>query len=288
MTRSMTAYARVTSKPIRGFSYVVELHSINRKMLDVHMHLGRELLFLDIPLRKVVAAKIHRGLINVKVHHSKGEKIADILPFLKKLKSRFEKITKELKLPQEEITLPFLMQQLQHLSLEDEMGADLEKELKKVLEQGLKQLIVMKEKEGEALAKDLVKRLKAIHKHILAIRKMSAGGVERYKEKLLKRLELLFSGEEIDDKIAREVALYAEKIDITEEVVRLESHLKQMQDLFVSKTTEKGKTLEFLTQEMGREINTIAAKSGELGVTQLAVEVKSELEKIREQVQNIE
>lgn len=284
----MTAYARVKSKEIKGLSWVFELHSVNRKTLEIHMHLGKELLFLDLEMRKIIAKELHRGQLTVKLNLTKSKKSELLLQLLKKMKSDFVTLSKELNLSKDDITLPFLLGQFDKISLEEEFGAKIQNELKKTLENALKELIKMKEVEGKALSEDIAKRCKLISGYLTQIEKESKKSPEQYRKKLKTRLSEILTEAEMDERVLREVALFAEKVDITEEITRIKSHLKQMVNLLESKEISIGRKLDFLVQEMLREINTIASKTSLLEVTKKSIECKAELEKIREQVQNIE
>lgn len=287
MTRSMTAYSRAISSEIDGLKWTVEIHSVNRKTLDVNLYLPRDLLFLDIELRKIIQQSLQRGQVTVKVNFEKEKQSGAELPLLKKLKSGWEKTAKELGFPKDAITLPFLLSQIDQVSL-DVYGTKIQTELKKTVGNALDGLIKMKEVEGKALAADLLKRIKLLKDNVSAMEKLSAKAPELYREKLLERLKVILKESLDDERVLREVALFAEKADVTEEVTRLKSHLVQFGDLLKSKGESIGRTLDFLIQEILREINTISSKSADLAQTQLAVSSKAELEKIREQVQNIE
>lgn len=285
MTRSMTAYSRVISSEIDGLKWTVEIHSVNRKTLDVNLYLPRDLLFLDIELRKLISQSLQRGQVTVKVNFEKEKQSTVVIPVLKKLKTGWEKTAKELGFPKEEITLSFLLSQTDQTSF---FGEEVETELKKTVKEALDGLIKMKEVEGKALAADLLKRIKHLKDNVSAMEKLSSKAPELYREKLLLRLQQILKESLDDERVLREVALFAEKADVTEEVTRLKSHLVQFGDLLKSKGESIGRTLDFLIQEILREINTISSKSADLAQTQLAVSSKAELEKIREQVQNIE
>ena len=290
MTRSMTAYGRAMSKEMQPVSWIVEIHSVNRKGLDIHMHLAKELLFLDIPLRKEVASAVQRGQITIKVAFKKSKDQAALTTNLKKLKTYWQKCAQQLDYPIDAIDLPFLLAQMESVPLE-EIGLTEEKietDLKKTLKEAMDSFLKMKEVEGVSLAIDIKKRLKLLAEYLKEVEQETQGAAKKYREKLLLRLEEVAGGSIDDERILKEVALYAEKIDITEEITRLKSHFEQAESLFSSKEKSIGRTLDFLTQEMLREINTIASKSGDLSVTKRAVLSKAELEKIREQVQNIE
>jgi uncharacterized protein (TIGR00255 family) len=147
----------------------------------------------------------------------------------------------------------------------------------------------MKEREGNALAADILPRLEVIENSMAGIRLNSGHIVERYRSKLQERIkEVCSAGEECDDRVLREVALFAERQDITEELTRLQSHIDQFRLTVRSKEKSVGRTLDFLSQEMNREINTIGSKASDAEVAKEVISVKSELEKIREQIQNIE
>ena len=154
--------------------------------------------------------------------------------------------------------------------------------------EALEGLCEMKTLEGKALSKDLTQRLAKLEKMAQAIEGLSPQASEKLRIKLKERLsEVLEMGEALDERIGREIALFAERIDISEEITRLHSHIAQFRTVIGSKGAA-GRKLEFLVQEMGREINTIGSKSADAEISHLVVECKSELEKVREQIQNIE
>jgi len=282
----MTAYSRAVSSEVDGQKWTVEIHSINRKTLDINLYLPRDLLFLDVEIRKLIQDTLQRGQVTVKVSHEK-EKSGAALPLMKKIKSGWEKTAKELGYSKETITLSFLLAQMDQIS-SGELGTKVQNELKKTVGSALTGLIKMKEVEGKALAADLLKRVKTLKDNVHSMEKLGARAPETYREKLLERIETILKEPLEDERILREVAIFAEKADITEEITRLKSHLSQFADLLKTKGESIGRTLDFLIQEILREINTVSSKSAELPLTQLAISSKAELEKIREQVQNIE
>lgn len=287
MTRSMTAYSRFVTPPIEGVSWTVEIHSVNRKGFDLHIFSGKELFSLDLELRKMVGEEISRGQVTLKISPQRGGKGEISLTLLKQLKKEWEKTAEELKFPKEQITLEFLLGQSNRVLVE-EGGEKVQNALKKGVKHTLDALIKMKSVEGLALEKEVLKHLKLLESNVKKIKGLSKKEPEAYRKKLvdrLKELSLEIGGEE---RVLREVALFAEKIDITEELARLDSHFNQFKGVFQSGEKSIGKTLEFLTQEMGREINTIGSKTQQLEVTKLVLSSKGMVEKIREQVQNIE
>ena len=160
--------------------------------------------------------------------------------------------------------------------------------VKRALGTALQGMLTMREREGQALARDIQKRFKALGDRIKKVNSLSAGVAKRYKKNLLDRM--VRSGVELkatSPQVIRELAMFADKADISEELVRLDSHLVQAKDIF-AKGGSVGRTLDFLCQEIFREINTIGSKANDSGISRIVVDFKAELEAIREQVQNVE
>ncbi len=286
----MTAYSRVVSEEKRGLSWVVEIHSVNRRHLDLHIHLPKEFMCFDVDLRKEISKSLFRGNVTVKVFLRKEQKGSVSLSLLKSLKKEWEKIASDLGYSKESINLPFLLKELEQSSF-DALGVGektIRAELKRTMEKALELLIQMKTKEGKALSIDLTKRLKSISAHLNKIEKLAGASVVKKKKKLLEVLASVLEESTEDERVLREVAIFAEKVDTSEELTRLHSHIVQMAALLEKAGQSKGKSLDFLTQEMLRETNTIASKAADLKITQLSLQIKGELEKIKEQVQNIE
>lgn len=261
----------------------------------MNVHLPKELLRFDIEIRNWVSSAFARGQITVRVHLDQDEALTQQFMLqsatLKELQSGWEKIAAQLGYPKESVSFEFLAAQLATVHGKDPVENEQEilGILKELFHQAAESASQMKEREGLALAKDILQRLNQIEAHVHQIRSLSTDCVQRYREKLTERiLEVCTSGPECDERILREVAIYAEKVDITEELTRLSSHISQFRLLLDSQEKSIGRTLDFLTQEINREINTIASKAAESEVSRLTIFVKSELEKIREQIQNIE
>lgn len=284
MKRSMTAYGR-GQKTTSSARWTVEISSLNQKGLDLHINLPPSLLFLDPTLRKWAAEIASRGQLSIRIsceiYDSKST-----LQLLKDQKSKWIKVAKALGYPESCVDFQFLTQQsaLQHESFDEKSTL---RDLKPVWQAACKAWIAMKEKEGSVLVQEIQKRLQIIVKQLKTIEKMQPLLQEKYRARLQERMsELNLSLDE--DKIVREAALFVEKSDITEEITRLYSHEEQMKEYLSSKELSVGRTLDFLAQEMGREISTLMAKAGDSAIAKIAVVIKSEIEKIREQVQNIE
>lgn len=295
MIKSMTAYSRTSINSPLG-RLVIEIHSVNRKMLDMSLYLPKDWLRFDIEIRKWLSQSLERGQITLRLTlQSEGvsqKLFSHYSNQLKILKEGWEKLADKLGYdPSKMIDLPFLVSQLQTTpapeSKEDE--EELKSSLKKGVEIALDELMRMKEREGGILSLDIQKRLKIIEDNAAAVESRKEIPLTHYREKLIDRLkEIGHLSSEVEERIIREVAILAEKLDITEELVRLRTHIGQFHQYLDSQEKAVGRTLDFLTQEMHREINTLGSKSAESEISLCVVKMKSELDKIREQVQNIE
>ena len=284
MRKSMTAYGRaaVQTKKAR---WTFEISSVNRKGLDIHLHLPHSLLFLDPTIRKWVGQIAERGNVTIRVACELKE-VSHLVEQLKNEKHRWEAIAGQLRLPKTQITLPFLLGQITPEGATLDVAA-FEKDILEAWKKASKAWLIMKEQEGRALTQDIHSRLKTIAIELKGIEKELPKVIKEHLAKLSGRVEELKLSIDIDQ-LKKEAALQADKDDVTEEMIRLKSHMEQM--LLYMKSSERsvGRTLDFLAQEMGREIGTLMAKAGSSEIAKRAVRIKSEVEKIREQVQNIE
>jgi uncharacterized protein (TIGR00255 family) len=296
MLKSMTAYGRAHKTTELGH-FSVEVSSVNRKHLEVSLSLPKELMRFEPELRKLVASKAVRGQVSVKISATFNEKsplsVTPNLALAKQIKSCWETLAKELGIPAEKgFELQMLAQVpevlLYHEEWQEEEGY--RQVLVEVVEAALKDFVRMKLGEGALLQEEIRGRLQRLEALALQVAAKSGGATEKYRQKLMDRLHevLVNPAFHNEERILREVALYAEKIDIAEEISRLQSHLTQCQEMVCQEQTAAGKTLEFLLQELNREANTIGSKSSELEISRLVIEIKGEIEKIREQIQNIE
>lgn len=292
MFKSMTAYGRATTTTSLG-RFTAEIQSVNRKHLEINIVLSRELNRFEQDVRKAVSSVISRGHITVRIfaHFDQVSPISvsPNLPLARQLKQSLESIAKDLKISPT-VTLEMLNSHEGIVSLDEEM-IDEEKyshDLFEILNQALERFNQMRMREGKALEKDILSRLEQIEKYIEQIALKAPTATERYRQKLVERLNEVLPGVvENEERIMREICIYAERVDIAEEITRFGSHLSQCRSLFQSNSSV-GKTFEFLLQEMGREINTIGSKSSDMDISKLVIDTKSDLERIREQIQNIE
>ena len=293
MARSMTAYGRAHGETSQGL-FLIEIYSVNRKSLDIHTNLPKELLFLDMELRKKVSEKVKRGMVTVRMTKESGNGNTLDLPsmeHLKTLHSKWSLVAETLGYdPHEAVPFSLLMETaLSSSNMAQGQDETFKKQVFGGLDQALSTFMKMKETEGKTLSEDIFPRLEMIAKKVQEIAPNAKKAPKRLHDKLKKKLEELKINHEGDEeRLSRELVLFVDRIDVTEELTRLGSHIAQFETILKEGKERVGRELDFLTQEMHREANTIAAKSQELEITQSVLAVKSELEKIREQLQNIE
>lgn len=285
MLRSMTGFGRATAEAPFG-QLAVEILTVNRRTLEMSVSLPKEWSRYEIEVRRWIAERINRGqvIVRVAVMPTAGS-VGSLLPsgaMLKALRKEWEMRAKEAGLDAQ-VDLPFLMQTLPQAPGLPEG----ERELKACVEEALGKLVAMRDVEGKALAADLEGRLGVVEKGVSEIEKLGPGSIEKMRNRLREKLRE-FALEKSEEWVSREAAVYAEKVDIAEEVTRFGSHVKQMRALLRSKGESEGRKIEFLLQELGREVNTMGSKSADERISHLVVEVKSELERMREQAANVE
>jgi uncharacterized protein (TIGR00255 family) len=295
MLRSMTAYGRACCSTPFG-RLTVEIQSLNRRHLEIHTCLPREWLGFDSEIKERIGQEIHRGHLTVTVtavfERESPVAITPNLPLALQLKEGWEKVAKTLNVSLDSSFLLQLLSKepalfLYEVNVKDE--EEVRKALQQALEQCLEQFISMKKQEGLRLLADIVPRLERMRASVQEIQTRAPKTVEKFRKKLKERLEQVLEGSiDNEEKILREVCVYAEKVDIAEEITRFDSHLTQMFQLIRDEASSVGKTFEFLLQELNREVNTIAAKAADAEVGRLVVEIKTELERVREQIQNVE
>jgi uncharacterized protein (TIGR00255 family) len=288
----MTAFARV-SLTISGKQWVVEVRSLNQRYFELSLRLPPAMYSLEPQARSFIQPLMRRGKVSISifeegVNAKSGEYELDLeqvrayLASAKKLKTKFKL---EGKLAVEDIMrLPGVIREKSDVEIQDWDWAKLKGLLKKALDKAIRH----KEEEGAKLDHDLRQRLGHIAKTVQKIQGLVKDRQKLYFEKLKSRLRDLLGDEKLDEeRLHREVAVLAERSDITEETVRMRSHL-ELFEKWLGRPGEIGRELDFLCQEMNREANTMASKAQLFEVSQEAIAIKSEIEKIREQVQNVE
>lgn len=282
MVKSMTAFGRaVIDSPDGQWSF--EILTVNRKGLDISLYMPREWLRFDPDIRKWIGSALARGQVTVKILPPVGGQSPAIYTHLKESQSMWQKIALDLGYSSDVVTFDFLVQQMGVSSSE---GAPVSGDvLKKGIEKALQELIAMREVEGRTLAGDIGKRLDTMTSLLNRVEKRAPEAVLKSRLKLEGKLKEL--GQEVEGRILQEVLIFSEKTDITEEIIRLRSHIAQFTSLLSSKESI-GRKWDFLAQEMLREVNTIGSKTADTETVECVIEMKSVIEQIKEQVQNVE
>jgi uncharacterized protein (TIGR00255 family) len=288
----MTGYGRGQSV-YRGGNFSVELNSVNRKQSDVAVNLPRELAELEPRIRDIIHGEISRGRLNVVLTYHRGEGSNAPLCLDSELAQTYFTAMRAL---QEklgisgEISIDTVLRAPGVLRPpEEQLSADeVWPSVSQALNQALHDLVQMRSVEGENLSRDLANRIQSTRECVAKITAVQPGVVQRYRQSLQDRIQRAGIDIPLDDeRLTKEVIFFAEKSDITEELTRLQSHFTQFLQ-HLKKNEPVGRTLEFMTQEIAREFNTLGAKANDIEISQLIVACKAEMEKVREQIQNIE
>ncbi|PJI06649.1 MULTISPECIES: YicC/YloC family endoribonuclease [Clostridium] len=292
MLKSMTGFGRAFSDD-GNLGFNVEIKSVNHRYLDLNIKLPRNLMSLEEKVRKEVASRIKRGkidiFINQNVHDSNNvnvnldKSLADsYFKCLKTIKDEFKIV--------DDISVSLIAKFPDVITVE-EKDQDLDEVwniLSRPLDEALDTMVSMREKEGAELKRDIQNKCCNIEKMLTYVEERAPYTVEDYKAKLEQRIKDLLVDKEVDEaRIAMEVAIFADKSCIDEEIVRLKSHIVQFKST-LGKNEPVGRKLDFIVQEMNREANTINSKSSDMEIVHSVLDIKNEIEKIREQIQNIE
>lgn len=292
MIYSMTGYGRCEVER-NGHKMNLEISSVNHRYCDINMRLPRSLNPLEEKIRKMLKAAIGRGKVDVSLFYTNmNESDTEVMvnepvfkAYIEKLRELGEKFDLVDNLGLAE------MAGLSDILSVQKKSVDIEKvwqELEKVIEEALSHLLAMREKEGYALQCDLYKKADFVEEVVTKLEAFSPQVVVNYRTKLEERLQKLMDQGSMDaSRLAMEVAIFADRAAIDEELTRLKSHVAQLRAI-LDEGGQVGRKLDFLMQEMNREANTIASKANDYTVTSYAVELKTEIEKMREQIQNIE
>ena len=292
MLRSMTGYGR--GKYEKDFrEYSVEIKSVNNRYSDVLIKTPRNLSFLEETIKKLISNSIVRGKVEVFItfanNSDKGRNIAINSELAKKYIEEMKKLAEETNINSNiEVIDVMKMPDVLNTKVDEEDEKIITEELVQCTKEAIKSFIEMRETEGEKIKEDLEERAKLISEKIDKINSISTGLVKEYIVKLERRVNELLKPNLIDEaRLAQEIVLYSDKCSVEEEITRMRSHISQFLNL-LNKDTSNGKRIDFLIQEMNRETNTIGSKANNLDITNYVVDIKTELENIREQIQNIE
>jgi len=291
MIKSMTGFGRGAYQD-EHFSIGVVISTVNHRFTDIQLRLPEELAGAEPQVRTLVQSLCQRGRINVTVTLERVQDMAYELnrPMIRGYLAALDMMKKEFSISGEMdintiASLPNVVQPASILSgLEDALSAGLEATLK----QALQSVVDMRAVEGRGIAKEMSERLDVIEKNLSVVERDARAGVDLARERLQKRVHDLAADVNIDEaRLVQEVILLAQRADISEEISRLKSHIEQYRALLESEEPG-GRKLEFLLQEMNREGTTIQAKSSGIAISKAAIEIRTEIEKLREQVQNVE
>jgi len=278
-----------------GFKVTVELSSVNRKQTEVSVNLPREMEMLEAPIRDLINRHVARGRLTVRVslHTVSGGSTARQhinLPLARAYVRELARLGRQLKLPGP-VTLDQLVRAPGVFQSDADLAEtkDLQPAVEKALTEALTALVKMRSREGVHLAQDLAARVAVMRKCVARVQTQAPQAAERYRQQLIERIKSagLDTPAADDERLHKEVVFFADRSDISEELTRLQSHFKQFDDC--AKADEPvGRMLDFLAQEMNREVNTIGAKANDALISRDVVTLKAELEKFREQAQNVE
>lgn len=293
MVKSMTGFGRGEAASV-DYKITIEVKSINNRYLEVIPRMPRQIVALEDPVKKFVNGYVQRGRVDVFVTLEETENRQKTLKTDKELALAYYKSMQEIAelcKMDNAVTMDNMVRMPGIFTMEkdDDDLDEIWKLMQEALGSAMNLLVEMRQTEGDKLAADLLQRCAVIVDFVKEIDERSPMVVAEYQEKLQNRItELLADTALLDEaKFANEVAYFADRASITEELIRLDSHLSQLKDL-LSCNDVVGRKLDFLMQELNREINTIGSKANDLQISRRVIDVKSELEKIREQVQNIE
>jgi len=293
MLNSMTGYGR-SEKQNGIFACKAEVRSVNNRFIEVNTRLPKYLSALELPLKKLIKSKCARGSFDLFLTLEKEDtaganlEIKPNLGLATQYFEAFKKIKDELGLAGD-MPIEALLGVKDIIKTEPlTLDTSQEEMILDTAEEAVSALIKMRQEEGSNLQKDLASRLQEIHQLVQEIQKRQPMVLEEYRNRLNDKIKTLTEGMELDEtRLAQETALMADRCDISEEITRLGSHFEQFNGMF-EKAGPIGRKMEFITQEINRETNTIGSKSVDYQVSQSVIEIKSLLEKIREQIQNIE
>lgn len=289
--KSMTGFGRASLES-NGKNYIIEIKTVNNKYSDITVKSPKRLSFMEDKIRKQIANRITRGKVEVSVSFfdfsNKSKNVVLNKEIAKEYIKQLREIADENNLSEnisvvEIAKLPDILN-----SIDSDNDEEITSEALKCLNMALDSLIEMRKAEGENIKQDLLVRIERVQNLVDKIAENSKGIVEEYVSKLEKRVKEILKTDVVDEnRIAQEAVIYADKTSIEEELTRLNSHIVQFKEL-VNSDGPVGKKLDFMIQEMNRETNTIGSKAGSGEITKAVIDLKVELEDIREQIQNIE
>lgn len=293
MIKSMTGFGRCEVQE-ESRKFTVEMKSVNHRYLDANIRMPKKLNFFETAIRSLLKQSVQRGKVDIFITYEDLSEQQVSLKYNEVLAaeylSYFEKMQEKFSL-ENDIRVSTLSRYPEVLTMEEQAvdEEELWKGLKKALDGAIRQFVETRTSEGEHLREDLIEKLDNMLKLVGCIEERSPQIIAEYRDKLETKVKELLADTQIEDsRIAAEVVIFADKICTDEEVVRLRSHIVHMKDTLVSDDSGIGRKLDFIAQEMNREANTILSKANDLKISNIGIELKTEIEKVREQIQNIE
>ncbi|MGL5615653.1 MAG: YicC/YloC family endoribonuclease [Sarcina sp.] len=294
MVKSMTGFGRASSKEDNERIFSLEMKSVNHRYMDINIRMPKSMMSLEEKIRSKVKEELSRGKVDLFINYKnygKSQSIVKLnMDFAKSYKDALMDLKSEFSDLKDDLSLSLIARHPEIIQVEEQEESldEIWGEIEVLLKESLKGMVHMREFEGEKLKEDIIVKADSIKTIVDSIEENSFKVVSSYKAKLEDRLKELMDKVEIDEnRLAMEIALFADKAAIDEEITRLNSHIKHLKNT-LELNEPIGRKLDFIMQEMNREANTIASKSTDLEITNLVIEIKNILEKIREQVQNIE
>lgn len=293
MIKSMTGFGRCEAADEER-KFTVEMKGVNHRYLDANIRMPKKLNFFETAIRSLLKQSVQRGKVDIFITYEDLSEQQVSLKYNEVLAaeylSYFEKMQEKFSL-ENDIRVSTLSRYPEVLTMEEQAvdEEELWKGLKKALDGAIRQFVETRTSEGEHLREDLIEKLDNMLKLVGCIEERSPQIIAEYRDKLETKVKELLADTQIEDsRIAAEVVIFADKICTDEEVVRLKSHIVHMKDTLVSDDSGIGRKLDFIAQEMNREANTILSKANDLEISNIGIELKTEIEKVREQIQNIE
>ena len=293
MIKSMTGFGRCEVQE-ESRKFTVEMKSVNHRYLDANIRMPKKLNFFETAIRSLLKQSVQRGKVDIFITYEDLSEQQVSLKYNEVLAaeylSYFEKMQEKFSL-ENDIRVSTLSRYPEVLTMEEQAvdEEELWKGLKKALDGAIRQFVETRTSEGEHLREDLIEKLDNMLKLVGCIEERSPQIIAEYRDKLETKVKELLADTQMEDsRIAAEVVIFADKICTDEEVVRLRSHIVHMKDTLVSDDSGIGRKLDFIAQEMNREANTILSKANDLEIANIGIELKTEIEKVREQIQNIE
>lgn len=292
MMKSMTGYGR-SQKTVNGLDIMVEIKSVNHRYFEFSARIPRVYGFIEDKLKSLVSKSISRGKVDVNVTifavDGKNAEVKINHEMARSYVEALRSIKDELEL-KDDLSLSVIarMPDVFNVVNAEQDEDEIWKVVEAVADEAIASFVRMREIEGARMCDDILGRLKAVEEMVEQVEVLSPQSVTDYKARLMAKLNEVLEGKNIDEaRVLTEVAIFSEKLAVDEETVRLRSHLKQFNEL-VKKNEPVGRKLDFLLQEINREVNTTGSKCQDVEVTSVVVNMKSEIEKIREQIQNVE